>query len=91
MHLILQSQLLQHLEERRVAEAMKVVVPLQLHAGELEASRHAAEPVIGFDQDRLMAQTGELVGHCQTHWSAADHGDSGLLMMGGRHQNGIST
>jgi hypothetical protein len=91
VRLILQVQLSQHLEERRVAEAMKMVIALQLHAGKAEAGRHAAEPVIRLDQDRPMAQAREFVGHRQPHRAAADHSDSGEWLIGESHQNGIST
>lgn len=70
---------------------MKVVVTLELHACEVEAGRHSAKSVIGFDQDGLMAKPCQLVGHRQTHRATTNHGYAGCSLMGRRHQNGIST
>jgi len=48
LQLVFQAKLTQNLEKRSIAETMKVVVTLQLHASEIEACRHTAEAVVGF-------------------------------------------
>ena len=91
LQLIGKIQLSQNLEESRVAEAVKVVVALQLHAGEVETGRHPSQAIIGFEQHRPVSEAGEFVGHGQPHGTAAHHGDRWLLGSRGAHQKGIST
>jgi len=49
---------------------MKVVVALDVKAIEVKHGRHAANPVVGLEQHRVMAVARQLIGNCQAHGPA---------------------
>ncbi len=75
-HSIGELQLVEHLEECRVGDAVEMVVAFDVEAAEIEGGGHAAHPVIGFKDDRLMSVAGQLVGHRQPHRAGAEHGNA---------------
>jgi len=76
MHPGRQAQLVEHLQERLVRGAMKMVVTLDLQAVKVEGGRHAADAVVGLEHHRAVALKRQLVGNGQAHRAGTEHGNA---------------
>ena len=77
---MLEVEFLKQREESRVTQAVKVVIALDRHPGEVETGGHPAEAVIGFQEHGPAALQGELIGNRQSHGATANHGDPACLL-----------
>ncbi|CAM2161127.1 hypothetical protein PT2222_90344 [Paraburkholderia tropica] len=76
LHLVFDAELAQHLEESVIRNRVEVVVAFDRQAAEIETRGHAADAVVGFENNRLAAILDQLVSGAQAHRSRAEDGNA---------------
>ena len=83
-HPVGQAQLVQHLQEGMVRDAVEVVVAFDVQAAKVEGGRHATHAVVGLEHHGLMTIQCQLIGNGQPHGAGSQYGNACPVVHGVR-------